>query len=176
MKLMRTPTMSEDRVGVRKRETFKTPEGGYIGNEFWVEKSRPQGVTVEEAFALIEGTIDQALNRAREKTRPSLATQPSTPVTPPPPPVAQPSSQFSAQTSPQTQFVLDPSLIDKAQWTPHSTGRGEWVLAEKIPELRDFLARADKKTEVLGGHRYKLWGDEVQRISRWGKAKEAKAA
>jgi hypothetical protein len=151
---------SEDRVGVRKRETIKTSEGHYLSAEFWIERTRPQGMTIGDALAGMGLEVDQALERARKQV-----------------PQTQTSSSTPAQLSPGaiSDSGLDPATIEKANWAPDSTGKGQWILADELPALRDNLTKANKHTGVLGAHSYKFWtgSDSKGRISRWPRKSES---
>lgn len=64
---------------------------------------------------------------------------------------------------------LDPSFLDTFPWKAFASGKGEWVFAntEGAEVLREELAQAEKKTLIIGKHRYRLSGDQDRFLQRF---------
>jgi len=112
-----------------------------------VEWDLPSGLTVEQALADMGETLDTYL--ANLSTPQPLSVQPEKPQAPTP----------SIDLAP-----LDPL------WKSNSKG-AYWIFSDKAPELKRLLEASPKQSVEINGQIYKLSGDNLQFVNRWGSRK-----
>jgi len=114
-----------------------------------LETDKPPGIDAGEALAQLSATLDAFLSQVKTSTPEPLLPQAET-------------SQ-----SPTTTIYL--ALLDPL-WKPNSKG-GAWIFSDKAPELKRLLEQSPKHTVEIDGQIYKLSGDNLQFVNRWGSRK-----
>jgi len=59
--------------------------------------------------------------------------------------------------------------VDTFPWTPYKTGKGEWILHDRVPEAKELLEalKANQGKLDLAGFHYHIQGERGQFIARY---------
>ena len=65
---------------------------------------------------------------------------------------------------------LDADRLEALPWTSYKSGKGDWLLWERVEEAKIFkeaLEKAPHGTLIVGAFRYRLQGDRRQFIAKY---------
>jgi hypothetical protein len=145
---------SENPLGVRLTLSKSVTRKVGRGKDDWdktivtVESDKPSGLDVVQALASLSESLDSFLSQVKTPSPERLPQQPETSQSP---------------------TLIDVAPLDPL-WKSNSKG-GAWIFSEKAPELKRLLEQSPKHTVEINGQIYKLSGDNLQFVNRWGSRK-----